>query len=56
MDIFRREESNSGMVMFGIVPVEKVLAEGSAVRGTPEPFRKIDNQTTTESTTSYPMT
>jgi len=31
MDIFRREESNSGMVMFGIVPVEKVLAEGSAV-------------------------
>jgi len=41
MDIFRREESDSGMVMLGIVPAEKVLAECPAVFGTPEPFWKI---------------
>jgi len=27
MDIFRREESDSGMVMLSIVPAEKVLAD-----------------------------
>jgi hypothetical protein len=27
MDIFRREESNPRMVMLGIVPTEKALAE-----------------------------
>src|SRR3989339_1645333 len=41
MDIFRREESNPGMVMLGIVPTEKVMAEGPAVLGTPEPLGKL---------------
>src|SRR5450759_1469241 len=41
MDIFRCEKSDSGMVMLGIVPAKKVLAEQPAVFGTPEPFWKI---------------
>src|SRR4030042_1834156 len=41
MDIFGREESDSGMVMLSIVPAEKVPAKCPAVFGTPEPFWKL---------------
>src|SRR3990172_4246720 len=41
MDVFRREESDPGMVMLSIVPGEKVLAERPAVLGTAEAFRKL---------------
>src|SRR3972149_8547508 len=41
MDIFRRKESDSGMVMPSMVPTEKDLAECPAVLGTPEPLGKL---------------
>jgi hypothetical protein len=41
MDILRGEESDSGMIMFGVVPAEEFLGERPGVFDTTEPFREF---------------
>ena len=41
MDIFRGQVTDSGMIMFGIVPAEEILAEKPGILGTAKPFRKL---------------
>jgi hypothetical protein len=41
VDILRGQESDSGMVMFSIVPEEEILTEEPGILDTAEPLRKL---------------